>query len=52
MESDCIRIWLKVSEDERANRVTNREGISLEEAKTANAKRLMVDNERYQKCTI
>ena len=49
MESDCIRIWLKVSEDERANRVTNREGISLEEAKIANAKRLMVDNERYQK---
>ncbi|DAC58602.1 MAG TPA: hypothetical protein D7I03_05445, partial [Candidatus Poseidoniales archaeon] len=28
---------------------TNREGISLEEAKKANAKRLMVDNERYQK---
>ena len=49
METDCIRIWLNVSEDERANRVTNREGISLEEAKIANAKRLMVDNERYQK---
>ncbi|DAC54907.1 MAG TPA: hypothetical protein D7H84_01525 [Candidatus Poseidoniales archaeon] len=49
MKSDCIRIWLKVSEHERANRVTNREGISLEEAKKANAKRLMVDNERYQK---
>tara|TARA_B100000965_G_scaffold257365_1_gene216843 strand:- start:1868 stop:2413 length:546 start_codon:yes stop_codon:yes gene_type:complete len=49
MKSDCIRIWLKVSEHERANRVTSREGISLEEAKKANAKRLMVDNERYQK---
>ena len=49
LQSDCVRIWLKVSEQERAKRVTAREGITLEEAITANRVRLLVDNERYQK---
>lgn len=49
LQFDCIRIWLKVSEQERAKRVTTREGISLEEAISANKARLLVDNERYEK---
>ena len=49
LQFDCIRIWLKVSEQERAKRVTAREGITLEEAISANKARLLVDNERYQK---
>ena len=49
MDANCLRIWLNVSENERAKRVTTREQISLEQAKQANAIRLAVDNERYQK---
>jgi len=49
LQFDCIRIWLKVSEQERAKRVTVREGITLEEAISANKARLLVDNERYEK---
>ena len=49
LQFDCIRIWLNVSEEERAIRVTKREGISLDEAINSNEARLMVDNERYQK---
>ena len=49
LQSGCVRIWLRVSENERARRVTIREGITVEEAINANQLRLMVDNERYQK---
>ena len=49
MDANCLRIWLDVSEIERAKRVATREQISLEQAKQANAIRLAVDNERYQK---
>ena len=48
MESECRRIWLKVSEEERARRVASRENISIDTAIEANAKRLAVDNKRYQ----
>ena len=40
---------MKLSEQERAKRVTAREGITLEEAISANKARLLVDNERYEK---
>jgi len=49
LESDCVRIWLNVSEQERARRVTIREGTTIDKAISANRARLLVDNERYQK---
>ena len=49
LQFDCVRIWLKVSERERAKRVTKREGMTLDEAITANKARLLVDNNRYEK---
>tara|TARA_B100001094_G_scaffold293991_1_gene314268 strand:+ start:362 stop:901 length:540 start_codon:yes stop_codon:yes gene_type:complete len=45
---ECIRIWLDVSENVRAQRVVNREGVSLEDAVAANQKRSEVDLDRYQ----
>ena len=48
LELDCKRIWLEVSEEIRAQRVVNREGISLEEAISANRKRSEIDLARYQ----
>ena len=49
LKSDCVRIWLNVSEQERARRVTIREGTTRHDAISANKARLLVDNERYQK---
>ena len=48
LEVDSIRIWIEVNENERANRVISREGGSLEDVLEANAKRLAIDNQRYQ----
>lgn len=48
LEVDSIRIWIEVNEHERANRVISREGGSLEDVLEANAKRLALDNQRYQ----
>ncbi len=45
---DCIRIWLDVNENVRAQRVVNREGVSLEDAIAANKKRSEIDLDRYQ----
>jgi predicted cytidylate kinase len=47
LEIPCVRLWLEVDEHERAKRVTNREGISIEEAITANKKRSAIDAERF-----
>jgi|TARA_B110000495_G_C22671997_1_gene397101 cytidylate kinase len=44
----CVRIWLEVSDEERAHRVSSREGLSMEEALSANKKRLLVDRQRYE----
>ena len=44
----CFRIWLEVSDDERARRVSDREGLSMEDALAANQKRLLVDRQRYE----
>jgi cytidylate kinase len=44
---ECVRLWVNVSEDERAKRVTKREGIPFEEAVAANKKRLEVDLQRF-----
>tara|TARA_B100001778_G_scaffold57382_1_gene44291 strand:- start:3628 stop:4206 length:579 start_codon:yes stop_codon:yes gene_type:complete len=48
LELDCKRIWLEVSEEVRAQRVVNREGISLDEAILGNRKRSEIDLARYQ----
>jgi predicted cytidylate kinase len=45
---DCFRIWLDVNEEVRAQRVVNREGITLEEALLNNRKRSEIDLARYQ----
>jgi cytidylate kinase len=47
--TNCVRIWLNVSEQERARRVSLREETTIDEAINANRARLLVDNERYQK---
>ncbi len=45
---DCVRLWLSVSSEERARRVTNREDIPFEEAYEANELRRNVDLSRFQ----
>jgi len=47
LEIPCVRLWLEVDEQERAKRVTYREGISIEDALAANKKRSTVDAERF-----
>jgi cytidylate kinase len=47
LEIPCVRLWLDVDEHERAKRVTNREGTSIEEALAANKKRSAIDAERF-----
>jgi cytidylate kinase len=44
----CIRIWVEVSADERARRVTVREGLTMEAALSANHKRMLIDRQRYE----
>jgi len=43
----CLRIWLDVSDEERARRVSEREGLALEDALEANRARAAVDGERF-----
>jgi len=47
LEIPCVRLWLEVDEHERAKRVSNREGNSIEAALLANQKRSAVDAERF-----
>ena len=44
---DCVRLWLEVDDQERANRVVAREQCTLEEALHANEMRTAVDAERF-----
>jgi predicted cytidylate kinase len=44
----CIRLWLAVSESERAQRVTNREGGSVEDALERVRQRMADDQARYE----
>ncbi len=48
LDVDCVRVWLNVSPEERAIRVTKREGISIEEAHEANELRRKVDLSRFE----
>ena len=47
LEIPCVRLWLEVDEQERAKRVSHREGKSIEQALVANKNRSMVDAERF-----
>ena len=47
LELPCLRIWLDVSDEERARRVSEREGLTLENALEANRARAGVDGERF-----
>lgn len=49
LEENCIRLWLDVSDEERANRVVNREGISFEQALSENSERAKIDSQRYMR---
>ena len=45
---DCIRVWLNVSDEERARRVVEREGGELIDALERNRTRSAVDLERFE----
>ena len=47
--SQCVRLWLAVSDEERANRVSKREKIPFEQALQENTQRSQRDAERYLK---
>ncbi|MDP6906400.1 MAG: AAA family ATPase [Candidatus Thalassarchaeaceae archaeon] len=46
---DCIRVWLSVSENERALRVVNREGGSVDYQQEKIVQRMEADASRYAK---
>ena len=48
LDLPCLRIWLDVSDEERARRVAHREGLSMENALQANRQRSAVDGERFR----
>ena len=48
MELDCLRVWVSVSDEERAKRIQIREGGDLEERLLESKKRQADDNQRYQ----
>ena len=48
LEVESIRLWIEVSEQVRAERVVNREGIGLEDAIENNRRRSEIDLARYQ----
>jgi len=49
LDINCIRLWINVSDEERAARVVIREGGDLEQAIEDNRKRSAIDMSRYQK---
>ena len=48
LELDCFRIWISVSDEERAKRIQKREGGKYEDCLIRSRKRQMDDKERYQ----
>ena len=45
---NCVRAWLDVTDEERARRVANREGLAFDDALAANRIRADVDQERFR----
>jgi cytidylate kinase len=48
-EIDCLRIWIEVSDEERARRIQSREGGNYEDVLRSSLRRNSDDMERYQK---
>ena len=48
LELNCFRIWISVSDEERAKRIQKREGGKYEDCLIRSRKRQMDDKERYQ----
>lgn len=49
LDSKCIRLWLQVSDEERAKRVSSRENITFDLAFKENYERTNRDSKRYMK---
>ena len=49
LKTKCIRLWLNVSDEERASRVSKREKIPVQQALEENSQRLERDSKRYIK---
>ena len=47
MGIDCLRVWVAVSEEERAHRIQNREGGDFEDCLKRSRQRQRDDMERY-----
>ncbi len=47
LELNCYRVWISVSDEERAKRIQNREGGNYEDCLVRSRKRQMDDKERY-----
>ena len=47
MDLDCLRVWVSVSDKERAMRIQIREGGELEERLQESKQRQADDNQRY-----
>jgi len=47
LDIDCVRLWIDVSDEERAQRVVAREGGTVSQALEANAKRSAIDAARF-----
>jgi cytidylate kinase len=47
LKIDCVRLWIDVSDEERAQRVVAREGGTVSQALEANAKRSAIDAARF-----
>jgi cytidylate kinase len=45
---DCVRLWLDVSENERARRVVEREGGTLQQRLSDSAMRMAIDHARFE----
>jgi len=47
MEIDCLRVWVRVSDEERARRIMEREGLDFNSALSASKQRNEDDMQRY-----
>ena len=47
LELDCLRVWVSVSDEERARRIQNREGGDFSERLQESKQRQYDDNQRY-----
>ena len=48
MEIDCLRVWIRVSDEERARRIMERENLDFDSALSASRQRNEDDMQRYR----